>query len=132
MAEIKPGMQLSGWGVFAGLLMIMVGVFQGFFGIVALFNTDYYVVTPNALLFVNVTTWGWIHLLFGLLLVLAGISLLGGGMFGRVIAIILAMLSAIANLIFLPVAPLWAIIVITLDVFIIYALTVNPVVPIEE
>ncbi len=132
MAELKSGEQLSGWGVFAGFLMVLAGVFQAFFGIVALFNTNYYVVVPNALLIVNVTTWGWIHLIVGLLLLLAGLSLLGGGMFGRVIAIMLAMVSAFANLVFLPVSPVWSVIVITIDIFIIYALTVHPTVPIQE
>lgn len=132
MANSKTGMELSGWGVFAGFIMVLVGIFQAFYGLVALFNSGFYVFAANSLMFVNVTQWGWIHLILGLVILLAGISLLSGGMFGRVVAIILAMISAFANLIFLPAYPVWSVIVIVLDVCVIYALTVHPMVPVEE
>ena len=129
MAELKSGERLNGWGVFAGFLMVLAGTFQAFDGLVAILHGNFYVVGENAWLIVNITTWGWIHLLIGALLMLAGFSLLGGGTFGRVLAIVLASVSAILNFVFLPVYPVWSILVIAIDVLVIYALAVHPTVP---
>ncbi len=115
-----------GWIVFSGLLMIMIGVFQAIMGFVALFKEDYYLVGREGLVVeLDYTTWGWTHLILGTLVLLAGLGILAGQMWARVIGIILAMLSAIVNLAFLAAYPVWGIIVITMDVLIIYALCVH-------
>ncbi len=73
----------------------------------------------------DVTTWGWIHLLFGILVALAGVFLLQGAVWARTIGVILAGFSALLNFIWLPYYPLWGIVVIALDVFVIWALTAH-------
>lgn len=115
----------AGWAGFAGILMLLVGVFQGILGLVALLNDTFYVVGAEGLLVFDYTTWGWAHLLFGVFLVIAGMSVLQGKAFGRTVGIILAFLSAVANLAFISAHPVWAVIVIVIDVLIIYALAVH-------
>lgn len=115
----------AGWAGFAGILMLLVGAFQAILGLVALLNDTFYVVGKEGLLVFDYTTWGWAHLLFGLFLFLAGMSVLKGHAFGRVIGIILAFLSAVANLAFIPAYPIWSVIVIAIDVLVIYGLAVH-------
>jgi hypothetical protein len=115
-----------GWIFFSGIMMIMVGMFQAMMGFVALFNDTYYAVASNGLLIsVDYTTWGWTHLTFGIVALLAGFGVMAGQMWARMVGIILAVLSAVANLAFLAAYPVWSTIVITLDVLIIYALAVH-------
>ena len=91
-------------------------------GLVALFENEFYVTTRNYLLKFDATSWGWIHLLLGLLVFFAGFAVLSGQTWGRVIGTILAVLSALTMFAFVPYYPFWALAVITLDVFVIWAL----------
>ena len=119
----------SGWAVgfigFAGIMMIMVGGFQIFAGIAALAKDEFYVATPNYILNFDATQWGWVHLLLGLLVLFAGFAVLSGQTWGRVVAIILAVLSALANFAFIPVYPFWSITIVAVCIFIIWALTAH-------
>ena len=121
--------EASGWAVgfilFAGILMIMVGCFQFFQGLVAVVNDTFYVTTRNYLFQFDATTWGWIHLIVGLIVVLAGWGLLSGRTWARVVAITVALLSALANFLWLPWYPFWALTLITLDVFVIWAVAAH-------
>jgi hypothetical protein len=115
-----------GWIVFAGTMMIMVGAFEAMMGFVALFKDDYYLVARNGLVVsLDYTTWGWIHLIFGIVALLAGFGLLAGQMWARVVGVIVAVVSAIANVAFLAAYPVWSVIIITVDVLVIWALTVH-------
>jgi hypothetical protein len=120
---------ISGWAVgftvFAAVMMIMVGLFQAFQGLVAIFENEFYVPTRNYLYEFDVTGWGWIHLLLGVLVAFAGWGLLSGQTWARVVGITLAALSATANFLFIPHYPFWSILIITLDVFVIWALTAH-------
>jgi hypothetical protein len=111
--------------MFAGVMMIMAGGFQALAGSVALFEDEFYVATRNYLLELDATRWGWIHLLLGLLVLFAGFAVLSGRTCGRVVGIILAVLSAIANFAFVPYYPFWSLAIIALDIFIIWALAVH-------
>ena len=112
--------------VFGGAMMLMMGGFQVIEGIVALFRDEYYLVTRDGMLLTfDFTTWGWIHLVIGLVAVGAGFGVLMGQMWGRVLGILIAVVSALANIVFLPAYPIWSTIVITIDVLVIYALTVH-------
>ena len=102
-------------------MMIMVGVFQALQGLVAIFENEFYVATRNYLFQFDATTWGWIHLLLGLLMAFAGWGLFSGRTWARTVAIILAVLSAIANFAFIPYYPFWSLLIITLDIFVIWA-----------
>ena len=119
----------SGWAagfiLFAALIMIMAGCFQAFEGLVAIFNDNFYVATRNYLFQFDATTWGWIHLIFGVIVALAGFGLLAGRTWARVVGITLAVLSALANFLFIPYYPFWALTVITLDIFVIWALAAH-------
>ena len=115
-----------GWVFFAGIMMFTVGFVNIIEGLVALFKNEYYLVRPNGLVVnLDFTAWGWALLLFGLLLVFAGYGALVGQTWARVTGVILAVVNAVVNLAFVPAYPVWAIIVITLDVLVIYALAVH-------
>jgi len=115
-----------GWIVFSGILMVMLGTFQALMGAVALFDDDYYIVGHNGLvLSLDYTTWGWVHLTIGIVAVCAGIGVLVAQMWARVTGIILALVSAVANAVFIAASPVWSTIVIVVDILIIYALSVH-------
>jgi hypothetical protein len=124
-AYSRAGQPTSGWAVgfilFAAILMIMSGIFQALQGLIAIFENEFYVATRNYLFQFDATTWGWIHLLVGLLVAVAGWGLLSGRTWARVVAVTLAVLSAIANFLFIPYYPFWSLLIITLDVFVIWA-----------
>lgn len=112
--------------VFAGMIMLMLGAFHAMAGLVALFEEDHYLVTQDGLVVsADYTVWGWTHLVLGAIVAFAGGALLSGASWARVVAAVIALLSAVANLAFLPAYPLWAAIMIALDVLIIYAVTAH-------
>jgi hypothetical protein len=116
----------SGWVVFAAIMCIIIGAFQIIEALTALFRDTYYIVNHNDLILrVDYTAWGWIHLIIGALLVITGFALLSGKMWARVVGVVLASLSLLANLTFIAAYPWWSVIVIALDVFVIYAITVH-------
>jgi len=116
----------SGWVTFAGIMLIMVGAFQIIEALTALFRRTYYTVNNDHLLVrVNYTGWGWIHLVLGVLLVCAGLGLFTGQMWARVVGVVLAGLSAVANLVFIAAYPFWSLTVIFLDILVIYAIAVH-------
>jgi hypothetical protein len=118
--------EVSGWAVggaiFAATMMMMVGIFQGLTGLVAIFKDSFFVVTPNYQFNVDVTTWGWTHLVLGVVVLLAGLSVLSGRLWARIVGIVMAVLSAIANFAFLPYYPFWSLLIIALDVLAIWGL----------
>jgi hypothetical protein len=114
-----------GFTVFAATMMIMIGVFQAIAGIVALINDEFYVVTQEWVFQFDITTWGWVHLLLGIIIGLAGAALFSGAVWARTVGVIVATISAIVSFAWLPWYPVWAIIMITVDVFVIWALTVH-------
>jgi hypothetical protein len=107
--------------LFAAILMIMGGVFQAFTGLVAIFNDQFLIPTREYLFQFDRTSWGWIHLVLGVVVAGAGAGLLAGRTWGRVVAIVLALCSTVVMFAFLPQYPLWALIVITLSVAVIWA-----------
>jgi hypothetical protein len=121
--------QPSGWVgmvVFAGVMLLMLGGFQIVEGLVALFRDDFYVTTNAGLVIpMDFSAWGWTHLIIGLITLGTGFGILYGQMWARVVGIVIAVLSSLANLAFLPAYPIWSTIVIALDVLVIYALTAH-------
>lgn len=122
-----PRPEVSGWAVggivFAGTMMVMVGTFQAIAGLVAIFNDDFYVVARHYTFDLDVTAWGWIHLIIGAALATTGFFLFSRRPWAGVVALTLAVLSAISNFFFIPYYPFWSIVVIALDVWVIWALT---------
>ncbi len=123
--EPPPSGWAQGFIVFAGVMMILAGFFQAFAGLVGIFQDEFYVKTPNYALQFDATTWGWIHLLIGLVVLFAGFAVLSGQTWGRVVGIILAVLSAASNFAFIPYYPFWSLTIIVLDVFVIWALAAH-------
>jgi hypothetical protein len=114
-----------GWVYFAGTMLILLGSFNAIEGLVALFNDQYFVPTRQGLLVFDLTGWGWVHLIVGVVAIGVGIGLFTGATWARIGGVILAGLNAIIQLAFLSANPAWALIVITLDVLVIWALVVH-------
>ena len=106
----------------AGLLLVLVGFFHIAQGIVDLTNNDFYAVTANWAFRLNVTTWGWLHLLGGIIVLLAGIGLFTGSVLARTVAVVVAMISIILSFLWLPYYPWWSLLIIAFDFVVIWAL----------
>ena len=109
---------------FASVMMVMIGFFHAMYGLAAILQNDLIVAGPEYIWRLDVTTWGWIHLIAGILVLIAGWSLFSGATWARVVGITLALISAIANFASIPYYPFWSILIIVLDVLVIWALAV--------
>lgn len=116
----------TGWVVFAGVMLVTVGIFQVIQGLVALFDDGFYAVRPSGLIVnVNYNTWGWTHLIIGAVMIVTGVGLFVGNLAARILGVVAAVLSAIVNLAFISAYPIWSTIIIALDVVVIYAIIVH-------
>jgi hypothetical protein len=117
----------SGWAIggitFAGVMMILIGCFQAIAGLVAIIDDDFYVVGQNYTFDIDTTAWGWIHLLLGIVILLAGIYLFRGATWAAATAVVLAVISAIANFFFIPYYPFWSLLMIAMAIWVIWSLT---------
>lgn len=125
MTGQQPNSWAVGWTWFAAVMMWVLGAFHAIAGLVAIVNSEFYVVTPIYFLRLDVTAWGWIHLVVGIVVFVAGVYLLSAKTWARVIAVFLAVLSILGNFAWLPWYPVWSILMITAGVFVIWALTVH-------
>jgi hypothetical protein len=115
-----------GWVLFAGLVLIVTGLLSLIQGLVALFDDDFYVVTPSGLpVDIDYTAWGWLLVVFGAVLMLTGYFVIFGYAWARIFAIVLTAVNALINLTFLAAYPIWSIVAIALDLIVIYALAVH-------
>jgi hypothetical protein len=112
----------SGWTLFAAVMLVFSGTAAILEGIAAILKDDVFVAGPHYAYTFNLTSWGWIHLILGILVALAGFALLRGALWARFTALFLAGLSLVANFMWLPRYPFWALILIAIDVFVIWAL----------
>jgi hypothetical protein len=112
----------TGFAMFAGVLMILAGLWSVLAGIAAILNDDVFVTTPAYVYSFDITGWGWIHLVLGVLVALAGIGVVQGATWGVVVGIVLASLSALVNFAFIPYYPVWSVLIIALDVVVIWGL----------
>ena len=119
----------SGWAMgltaFAGLMMLMLGGWWVIAGLVAIVNSDFYVVTQDWIFQFSTTSCGWIHLILGVLVLFAGIGLFSGAVWARTVGVILAVISGLVAFAWLPWYPVWAILFVTLSVFTVWALTAH-------
>ena len=114
-----------GWIFFAGTMMVIGGILNAIYGLVAIFNDDWVVWQNRTAVLLDLTGWGWIHLVIGIVLILAGIGVFSGNILARTIGVLVAAVSLIANFLWLPVYPLWSIVVIVVDALVIWALTAH-------
>ncbi|MCI0685674.1 MAG: hypothetical protein L0Y54_00335 [Sporichthyaceae bacterium] len=113
----------TGFALFAATAMIVLGVFHALMGLTALINDEFYARLRNYTFDFDLTGWGWIHLISGIIIAIAGYSLLSGALWARIVGIVLAALSAIVNFLWLPYYPVWSIIAIALAFAVIWALS---------
>lgn len=116
----------TGWAAFAGVIILVSGVFSLLQGVVLLVGPDtYWAVVDGSLLLFDASGWGWWNTIVGALLLITSIALFSGALWARIVAIILAVVSAAGQLLLIPAQPWWSIVVIAVDIFIIYALTAH-------
>jgi hypothetical protein len=127
MSQYDDRPQVSGWAIggitFAASILILIGVFEILNGLAAIIDDQFYVVTRNYAFDVDVTAWGWIHLLLGIVMVLVGFGLFAGRAWAAIVALMLVMLSAVLNFFMIPYYPWWSLLVIALDIWVIWAIT---------
>jgi hypothetical protein len=115
-----------GWILFAGVMMIVLGLFHAFQGFMALFDDEYFLVTKRGLtIHADYAAWGWVHLALAVVVMAAGVALLNGRMWGRIVAVVLAVISIMVNAAFLAAYPIWSTIMIAVDILVIWSLTVH-------
>ena len=115
----------TGWITFAAIMMIIAGSLNALYGLIAVVNDEWVVWTNRASLYLDISQWGWVHLIVGLVVLFSGIGLFSGNVLARTVGVIAVGISLMSNFFFLPAYPLWAIVVITIDVLVIWALTAH-------
>jgi uncharacterized membrane protein len=122
------GADTAGWVVglslFAGILMMITGLFNAMEGVVALARNEVYAITPRYIFTFDLTTWGWIHIILGIIVLAAGVGVITGQLWGRVVGITIATLTILANFAFIPYYPVWSMLIIALNVFVLWVLCV--------
>lgn len=121
MERTRERTEGTGWIAFAGVMLMLVGVFNIIDGIAAIGNSDY---LANQLLFANLDAWGWFFLILGVVQVFAGFAILGGSTWAAIVGVVTAFFNAVAQLSWAQTYPVWAIAAIVLDVLVIYAILV--------
>ena len=125
MSQNEPSGWAIGWALFAAVVLITVGCFQVIAGISAIAEDDLIVKAPNYVFNLDVSQWGWVHLLLGAILILSGLGIMAGNVLARTVGVFVAALSAIANFAFIPYYPVWSIAIIAIDIAVIWALTAH-------
>ena len=114
-----------GLTVTAGILMVLIGTFHFIQGLVALVNDNFFIVGKDYVFKFDTTTWGWIHLIAGIIVFLAGLALFQGAIWARTVAVIMACVSIVASFLWMPYYPIWSLTIVVFDLFVIWALVVH-------
>jgi hypothetical protein len=123
-ADAKSGW--AGWGTFAAVVLIVGGAIDAFHGLQAIIGPNTaYLLAKVGIFSIDVRSWGWWHLILGLVLILIGVALLGGARWARITAIVLVAINAVGQITLIDAQPWWALAVLALDIVVIYALTVH-------
>lgn len=129
MSTVNQPVSSSGWTDwirFAGVILLVNGIFSVVQALIALIGSDtYYAVVEGTLFLFDVTGWGWWNLFIGAFLILTAFGLFASATWARVVGVILAVLSALVQLMLVPVQPWWSMIVIAIDVLVLYALVAH-------
>ena len=115
----------AGWAMFAAIMLIMIGIFHAFAGLVAIVDDTFYVVSRQWVFEFDVTVWGWIHLVGGAVVVASGFGIFSGNVLARTVGVVVAVVSAMVNFAWLPYYPVWSGLMIVLAVAVIWSLTVH-------
>ena len=114
-----------GWAGFAGVMLILIGIMDFIQGLVALVNDEFFVIDDDWVVKFDVTAWGWIHIILGIVLVASGIGIFSGNLAARIVGIVVASVAMVANFAWLPYYPVWSIILIAISGAVIWALTAH-------
>jgi hypothetical protein len=114
-----------GFSMFAGVLMITIGIWHAIVGFAGILENEFYAATPNYVFELDSTAWGWTHLIAGVIVALAGFGIFSGAVWARTVGVVIAVISMIANFAFIPYQPVWSIALIALNIAVIWALTVH-------
>ncbi|MGN6692790.1 MAG: DUF7144 family membrane protein [Aquihabitans sp.] len=125
MSEEDPSGWAIGWAAFAAFMLMLTGAMQFLAGLSALLNDEYFVVGDDYAFKLDVTGWGWIHLLIGIVVFCCGMGVLKGHVLGRTVGVLAASVSLLANFLWLPYQPVWSTVMIAICVAIIWALTAH-------
>ena len=124
--EQQSTARVTGWAKFAGILLVISGLWDVLTGISGILADKIFVTTPQYVYYFDITGWGWVHLILGLLVAGAGVGVLKGTAWGRMLGVALASGSLLINFAFIPYYPIWSILIIALDVLIIWQLASQP------
>jgi len=117
--------QPTGWTVFAGVMLVIIGCLDALYGLAAVLNSEVVIVGGHGVIVADVSTWGWVHLIIGMLVAGTGVGLFAAWSPARWAGVFFIAVNAIAQIVWFPAAPLWACLMIALDVVVIYQLTVR-------
>lgn len=120
--DSTSGLVATGVTAFAGVMLATVAIFQILEGIAAIAEDTVYVTGIDYVYQLDVTTWGWIHLVLGIIGLVTGIGILAGQVWGQMAGIAIAVISAVSSFAFLPYYPLWSMVVLAFNAFVIWAL----------
>jgi len=120
--EVPVDKTHSGWVTFAGVMLAIVGVLNVIYGIAAIGDSKFFIQDQKYILS-NLNTWGWVTLVLGALQLFAAFSLWSGGLYGRIIAVVAASLSALGALLSIPAYPFWSLAIFAIDIIVIYQVT---------
>jgi hypothetical protein len=125
MSDQQPSGWAIGYTAFAGIMMILMGGWWLISGLVGLFNSEFYVVTLRWIFEFDISTWAWIHLIIGVIVMLSGFFLFSGATWARVVGVIIAILAGLVAFAWLPYYPVWAILFVVISIGVIWALTAH-------
>jgi len=123
MANGVQARQPTGWTVFAGMVLVVVGSLDALWGLAGVLNDEVLVVGGHGAIVADISTWGWVHLILGSIMAVTGMALFTGSSTARWLAVVFVGVNAIAQIVWFPAAPLWTFLMIVLDVTILYQLT---------
>jgi hypothetical protein len=124
MAENRSSWAV-GYTYFAAIMMVFLGAFHALAGLTGIIRDEAFVVTKDYIIQLDTTQWGWIHLIVGLIVLFAGFSLLSGAVWARTVGVIMAIISGIVAFVWIPVYPVWGILLVVIAVGVVWALTAH-------
>lgn len=125
MASKEPSSSAVGWIAFAGFILILAGSFMMLAGLGGILNPDTYVVTEDNIFKLSTSSWGWLHLLVGAVIFFSGFGVFTGNVLARTVGVIAALVGAISAFVWLPIYPVWGVIIIAMNFSVIWALTAH-------
>ena len=125
MSEEAPSGWAVGWAMFAATMLFISGFLQALAGLSAILGNDFYAVSDNYVFRLDASTWGWVHLLVGIVVFCCGLGILKGHVLGRTVGVFAAAGVIVTNFTWLPYSPVWSTILIAIGISVIWALTAH-------